>query len=185
MDEQDRNKLIMDNIALVGYVISRLNIDFPQGMTEDDIFQEGCIGLIMAADRYSPDKGSFSNYACIRIRGAILDGIARYQWMEKKTAARKKNPRTQLLELMPEYRIGEPSAMEKEEMAISFFELAEEQILLGCAMDHLDPVEKRLIRDHYYDERPFLKIAKARRMNYYSVRLFHASALQKLQMQMK
>ena len=88
MDEKDRKRLIEENILLVRFVMSRIKGGLPEGMTEEDVYQEGCIGLIHAVDHYSEDKGPFATYACHRIRGAILDGTLRYQWMIKRRDAR-------------------------------------------------------------------------------------------------
>lgn len=63
-----RDELITDNMKLVYYVIHR---NFPMFAKNEDVFQEGCIGLIKAADNYEEGKGEFRNYAYTSILNAI------------------------------------------------------------------------------------------------------------------
>lgn len=67
---QKQQKLIIDNMALVTYCIKRW---IYIGDDEfDDLFQEGCIGLILAARRFDESLGNtFSTYAIRMITGTI------------------------------------------------------------------------------------------------------------------
>ena len=73
----DRNKMIEDNMGLVGQVLK----DKVHGIrdigifTYDDLFEIGCIGLCKAADTYMPGKEKFSTYAYILIRNEIFDAL--------------------------------------------------------------------------------------------------------------
>lgn len=61
-------ELYENNIDLVHYVINR-DIK-PHASDYDDYYQEGCIGLYLAAKRFDPDRGiSFSTYAHSMIKG--------------------------------------------------------------------------------------------------------------------
>jgi RNA polymerase sigma factor (sigma-70 family) len=77
MPPNERDKLIEENIGLVGRVIK----DKVRGVRGigifdyDDLFQIGCIGLCKAADTYKPGKVRFSTYAYILIRNEILDAL--------------------------------------------------------------------------------------------------------------
>lgn len=72
LDEQ--NKIIVDNIPLVIYLIRRY---IYIGHDEfEDLFQEGCKYLVMAARRFEPSKGyKFSTYAS----NLIILGVKRYK----------------------------------------------------------------------------------------------------------
>ena len=63
-----RDELITNNMKLVHYVIHR---NFPTFGKNEDVFQEGCIGLIKAADSYDETKGEFRNYAYTSILNTI------------------------------------------------------------------------------------------------------------------
>lgn len=67
--------LVNDNIRLVHYVIHR---NFPSIYTDyDDVFQEGCIGLLKAADGFDETKGEFRNYAYASILNQVRDYFRR------------------------------------------------------------------------------------------------------------
>lgn len=52
----------------------------------DDLIQAGAIGLLESAQRFDPSHGaSFATYASIRIRGAMLDELRRYDWSPRST----------------------------------------------------------------------------------------------------
>lgn len=64
------------------HVVSRL----PSHIEVDDLIQAGMIGLLSAAENYSPNKGAnFETYAGIRIRGAMLDEARRSNWTPRST----------------------------------------------------------------------------------------------------
>lgn len=63
-----RDELITNNMKLVHHVIHR---NFPTFGKNEDVFQEGCIGLIKAADSYDESKGEFRNYAYTSILNTI------------------------------------------------------------------------------------------------------------------
>jgi RNA polymerase sporulation-specific sigma factor len=67
------NDFIAENINLVHYVIKTYLSYVRRGDDNyDDFFQEGCIGLMKAVERYDPSKGiKFSTYAVPIIWGAM------------------------------------------------------------------------------------------------------------------
>lgn len=82
--DQDRENIearVSENLSLVKRITYHLMGKLPTGIESDDLMQAGMMGLLAAAKEYSPDRGaSFSTYAGIRIRGAILDEIRRTNW---------------------------------------------------------------------------------------------------------
>lgn len=78
--KEEIDKLVEDNIKLVGYA---LNIYFKKfreiyPYLEEDLYQEGCIGLFQAAKKYNTDKGAFSTIAMKYIRGRMTTFFKRY-----------------------------------------------------------------------------------------------------------
>jgi RNA polymerase sigma factor for flagellar operon FliA len=64
------------------HVISRL----PAHIDVDDLIQAGMIGLLNAAQNFTPTKGAnFETYAGIRIRGAMLDEARKSNWTPRST----------------------------------------------------------------------------------------------------
>lgn len=77
MTIEERNKLVEENLGLVGHICKTV---YPScmGPNFDDFFQIGCIGLISAADRFDPDKDvQFSTFAYKHIAGTIARAIKR------------------------------------------------------------------------------------------------------------
>ena len=73
--------LIQGNYVLVKKIAHHLLARLPNHICLDDLVQAGMIGLIEAAKNYNPERGaSFSTYAGIRIRGAIIDEMRRGDW---------------------------------------------------------------------------------------------------------
>jgi RNA polymerase sigma factor for flagellar operon FliA len=64
------------------HVVSRL----PSHIEVDDLIQAGMIGLLNAAQNFTPTKGAnFETYAGIRIRGAMLDEARKSNWTPRST----------------------------------------------------------------------------------------------------
>ena len=76
--DDSRNKLIEENMGLVGKVIKDnvRNIHSIGLYTYEDLFQIGCVGLCIAADTYRMDgTGCFSTYAYVLIRNEIFKAL--------------------------------------------------------------------------------------------------------------
>lgn len=72
-----------DLVKRIAYhVVSRL----PARIEVDDLIQAGMIGLMNAAQNFTPTKGAnFETYAGIRIRGAMLDEARKSNWTPRST----------------------------------------------------------------------------------------------------
>lgn len=67
---EEAKKLFLDNMALVGYTIKKMEISFT-----DDALQDGYLGLWKASMAYDDTQGmQFSSYAIPAIRGEIVRG---------------------------------------------------------------------------------------------------------------
>ncbi|RJX23654.1 MAG: sigma-70 family RNA polymerase sigma factor [Dethiobacter sp.] len=76
-DLQAREKVINYNLPLVHAICKRF-YPMETAVDYDDLFQEGCIGLLMALSKYDPGKGTkFSTYAVPFILGEIRSCLRR------------------------------------------------------------------------------------------------------------
>jgi RNA polymerase primary sigma factor len=67
LDNRAREALIMNHLGLVHLVAKKY-----WGMPYEDLVQEGCIGLLIAIERFDPERGyHFSTYAIFWIRQSI------------------------------------------------------------------------------------------------------------------
>lgn len=71
-DKSIKELIILHNLRLVKYFSNKYQkIDSPM-RESDDLFQEGVIGLMEAIDTYDEERGAFSGYAALKIKGSIL-----------------------------------------------------------------------------------------------------------------
>lgn len=76
---EERDKLIEDYLPLVKYVVARIHVTIPPGLSREDFFSVGVMGLIHAASTYDASRGaSFKTFAYTAIRGAILDEVRKH-----------------------------------------------------------------------------------------------------------
>lgn len=65
---EERDALILDNMKLVYFIINK---HYPSHAKNEDIIQEGMLGLVNAAENFDPEKGKFSTYATTCILNQI------------------------------------------------------------------------------------------------------------------
>jgi len=66
-----KNELVSANLGLV-YAVVRQGSQPKHGVSEEELVQEGTLGLLRAAELFDPDKGlRFSTYATIWIKGVL------------------------------------------------------------------------------------------------------------------
>ena len=83
--------LIKDNITLVKKIAWHLHGRVSSIIDIEDLIQIGILGLISAAQNYTPQKdASFSSYANIRIKGEILDYLRKNSNLCRATIRMKK-----------------------------------------------------------------------------------------------
>lgn len=81
VQRQGENDLVVEHAPLVKRIAHHMAARLPASVQVDDLVQAGMIGLLEAARQYDAAQGaSFSTYAGIRIRGAMLDEIRRLDW---------------------------------------------------------------------------------------------------------
>jgi RNA polymerase sigma factor (sigma-70 family) len=70
---EDRNRLVTDNLALVGWAIKKWfrQASAVYGVPEEDLAQEGYIGLLRAAELWDPARGTFATCAAQWIRQRV------------------------------------------------------------------------------------------------------------------
>lgn len=88
-DKEARDKLILDNMGLIGSIVKKFE---GRGVDREDLFQIGSIGLIKAVDKFDTSFGvMFSTYAVPMIMGEIKrflrdDGMIKVSRSIKETA---------------------------------------------------------------------------------------------------
>ena len=89
-DEEAGNILIKKYLSLVSYHVQRISVSLPKNVSRDDLKSLGMIGLYDALEKFDPTRDlKFDTYASFRVRGAILDGLRKEDWLPR--SARDKN----------------------------------------------------------------------------------------------
>lgn len=80
LNTEARNQLVVENLPLVGYLVSDLCAKVTH-LSREDLTSVGSIALIQAADAYDPSTGvPFGAYARRRIVGAFADDMRSADW---------------------------------------------------------------------------------------------------------
>ncbi len=88
-NQKAREQLIEDNIALVQEMARAIAKNLPQHVEVEELESLGFLGLLDAVDKFEPERGvPFEAYGRQRIKGAILDGLRKEDWLSS-TARRK------------------------------------------------------------------------------------------------
>jgi RNA polymerase sigma factor FliA len=86
-----REKLVLEGVPLVYYILGRIGVTREIGIEYEDMVHQGMLGLIDAVDRFNPQLGTrFSTYASLRIRGKVLDYMRSSDWMSRSSRQRSR-----------------------------------------------------------------------------------------------
>lgn len=85
---QNDRATVIQFLPLVERVAKRIARRLPRSVALDDLVGAGSLGLIDAVKRFDPARApSFSAYAELRIRGAILDHLRALDWLPRSMRA--------------------------------------------------------------------------------------------------
>jgi len=89
---ESMDHVVEEYLPLVKKIGLHLAARLPREIELDDLLQVGMIGLIQAADSYDASRGaSFSTFAGIRIKGAMLDEVRRNDWVPRSVQQKIKH----------------------------------------------------------------------------------------------
>ncbi len=91
-NDETRENLVVSYMPLVDYVADRIAINLPATVQRDDLKSLGYIGLLEALDRFETSRGlKFETFAIWRIKGAILDGLRKADWVPRSVRKKTKD----------------------------------------------------------------------------------------------
>jgi len=83
-DEHAANELIRHYMYIVNFHVERIASYIPRTFDKNDLISLGLMGLYDALHKFDPKrKLKFDTYATIRIRGAIIDGLRKEDWLPR------------------------------------------------------------------------------------------------------
>ena len=87
----DRDQLIVKYYPMVQRIAAKMAARYPTSVDVGDLVGIGTMGLIDAAQRFDPEMNtSFASYAMIRIKGAIVDGLRKQDWVPRSIRNRQR-----------------------------------------------------------------------------------------------
>ncbi|SDB88910.1 RNA polymerase, sigma 28 subunit, SigD/FliA/WhiG [Pelagirhabdus alkalitolerans] len=90
-DTSIANQLVEHYLYLVEYHSQRIGAHLPKNVSREDVFSLGLYGLYDALQRFQPERDlKFDTYASFRVRGAIMDGLRKEDWLPRSTRDRAK-----------------------------------------------------------------------------------------------
>ena len=90
MNKTERNRMVVDNLPLVGYLVSEVCAKATH-LSRDDLASSGAVALITSADAYRADLGiPFGAFARKRIIGAFADEMRASDWATRGARRRIK-----------------------------------------------------------------------------------------------
>lgn len=111
-DPATREKLIMEYLPLVKYVVGRMAVTLPPTVDSEDLMGYGVMGLISAIERFNPERGfKFETFAVSRIRGAIIDELRSQDWLPRSVRQKAKEMEATIRQV--EHQLGRTASDEE------------------------------------------------------------------------
>jgi RNA polymerase sigma factor for flagellar operon FliA len=86
---REQERLIRENMALVGHMVREMLFKVPPHVHRDDLASAGYTALVTAAQAYDAERGiPFGRFAAVRVRGALLDELRSMDWATRSVRAR-------------------------------------------------------------------------------------------------
>ncbi|MFS0672460.1 FliA/WhiG family RNA polymerase sigma factor [Ornithinibacillus sp. 179-J 7C1 HS] len=90
-DNEAANQLIQHYMHIVNYHVERTMSHLPSSVLKEDIRSLGLYGLYDALKKFDLDRDlKFDTYASFRIRGAIIDGLRKEDWLPRSIREKTK-----------------------------------------------------------------------------------------------
>jgi RNA polymerase sigma factor for flagellar operon FliA len=90
-DSDSGNYLIKKYLPLVSYHVQRISVSLPKSVSREELRSSGMLGLYDALEKFDQSRDlKFDTYASFRIRGAILDGLRKEDWLPRNTRDKAK-----------------------------------------------------------------------------------------------
>lgn len=90
-DNEVANKLIQHYMYLVRFHVERIAINLPNSVCKDDLESFALMGLFDAINKFEKDRNlKFDTYASFRIRGSVIDGLRKEDWLPRSLREKTK-----------------------------------------------------------------------------------------------
>lgn len=123
-DPDAGEKLLALYMPLVHYHVQRIVVGLPKGIDIEELKSLGMIGLYDALNRFDSGRDlKFDTYASFRVRGAILDGLRKEDWIPRSLREKAKRVDTAVDKLQQQFlrpvtakEVAEETGLKEEEV---------------------------------------------------------------------
>lgn len=99
-DPQAGDLLVKKYKSLVSYHVQRIGAGLPKNVSRDDLVSLGMMGLFDALNKFDINRDlKFDTYASFRVRGAIIDGLRKADWLPRTAREKAKKLDAQIEQL--------------------------------------------------------------------------------------
>ncbi|QFF98557.1 FliA/WhiG family RNA polymerase sigma factor [Psychrobacillus glaciei] len=99
-DPQAGDSLIRQYTPLVTYHVQRIGASIPKNISRDELKSLGMMGLFDALNKFDYSRDlKFDTYASFRVRGAIIDGLRKEDWLPRSSREKAKKLEAKIEEL--------------------------------------------------------------------------------------
>ncbi|MFJ7970824.1 FliA/WhiG family RNA polymerase sigma factor [Psychrobacillus sp. NPDC096389] len=99
-DSEAGDLLIRKYTPLVTYHVQRIGASIPKNISRDELKSLGMMGLFDALNKFDYSRElKFDTYASFRVRGAIIDGLRKEDWLPRSSREKAKRLETKIEEL--------------------------------------------------------------------------------------
>jgi RNA polymerase sigma factor for flagellar operon FliA len=90
-DSHAGDSLMRIYLPLVNFHVQRISVGLPKNVSKDDLTSLGMLGLYDALEKFDTTRDlKFDTYASFRIRGAIIDGLRKEDWLPRSSREKSK-----------------------------------------------------------------------------------------------
>ncbi|KGX88613.1 FliA/WhiG family RNA polymerase sigma factor [Pontibacillus marinus] len=141
-DSETANELVRNYMHLVHYHVHRISAHLPQNVNKEDIKSLGLIGLYDAIEKFDLSRDlKFDTYASFRIRGAIIDGLRKEDWLPR--SVRDKSKKIETTAEMLEQRLQRAPTSEEIANEIDSTEQEVEQVMKDTLFANVLSMEEK------------------------------------------
>ncbi|MEK3886951.1 FliA/WhiG family RNA polymerase sigma factor [Bacillus sp. FSL K6-3431] len=159
-DADAGNILVEKYMPLVTYHVQRIAVGIPKNISRDELKSLGLMGLLDALNKFDITRDlKFETYASFRIRGAIIDGLRKEDWLPrsmrekvKKIEAASERLEQKLLRYASPAEIAEESGYTESDVSQTMNEYFFAHVLsMDEQLNDLDENEKQthVIKDEF------------------------------------
>ncbi|WP_313891241.1 FliA/WhiG family RNA polymerase sigma factor [Psychrobacillus sp.] len=99
-DPEAGDLLVRQYTPLVTYHVQRIGAGIPKNISRDELKSLGMMGLFDAINKFDYSRDlKFDTYASFRVRGAIIDGLRKEDWLPRSSREKSKKLEAKIEEL--------------------------------------------------------------------------------------